>query len=103
MKKLIILKNGFISDIRDDFDSSESYSGCPTCGWDYKYISEIEFFIYENGNLDSEWYKISSSSSCDFVFSVSDILKIFIEHMEDMKNMEVQEFKIWIRDKLLNS
>lgn len=97
-KCLIQLKDGYVCDIEDNFD--HLVSGCPTCGLDDEYISEITFkVITERGySIDIE---INYVSYWKFEVSVSDVLKLLLSNIDNMKNMTYKEFEIWLNNKLI--
>lgn len=96
---LIQLKDGYVYDIDDDFD--HIISGCPTCGLDDEYISEITFkVITEKGNsMDIE---VSSFGYWKFEITVADILKLLLVNIDNMKNMSCSEFETWLKNKLIH-
>ena len=98
MKKLLELKDGYIYDIEDEFD--RYVTGCPTCGLDDEYINSITFKGKFNEELKS--ININSSGFLEFEFTVSDILKLLLNNIAEIKNMTHIEFERWLEDNLLN-
>lgn len=96
-KYLLKLKDGYILDIDDDFDKLEG-GGCPTCGYDVEFISEISFKIQEGEN--SEWFRVYSSDYFDYAFCVADVLKLIICNIDNISEMYAKDFKIWIEQEL---
>ena len=96
--KLLELKDGYIYDIEDEFD--RYVTGCPTCGLDDEYISSITFKGKFNGEF--KFININSSGFLEFEFTVSDILKLLLNNIAEIKNMTHIEFERWLEDNLLN-
>lgn len=99
-KKLVILKDGYIEDIKDDYDVVTG--GCPTCGLDEEYISNIQFNICHNNTQHIECFEIESLDYCKFSFSVADIIKLILNNLNNFSEMTIKEFKIFMEEKLLN-
>ena len=97
-KKLLELKDGNIYDIEDEFD--HYVTGCPTCGLDDEYISNITFKGKFNEELKS--ININSCGLLDFEFTAADILKLLLNNIAEIKNMTHIEFERWLEDNLLN-
>jgi hypothetical protein len=91
MRKLITLKDGFVTDIKDNFDVITG--GCPTCGLDIEYISEITFDIYHNDKDITEYFEMRSEDFRGFEFSVAEILKLIVDNLENFHEMTIEEFK----------
>lgn len=98
-KKLLELKDGYISEIKDGFDVYESGS-CPTCGFETMYVSEISFDIYDNFNNHKE-IVVMCENYDSYEFTVSDLIKIFINNIDNIKEMTILEFEEWIRKELI--
>lgn len=99
-KVLLKLKNGYISDIDDDFDKTSG--GCPTCGLDEEYISKIKFKIHDTDDT-YEWFEVTSCDYLGFSFSVADIIKLLIFNIDEISNMDIVRFKNWIETELLDT
>ena len=80
-KELITLVDGSIIDIETN---STHYSGCPTC--DYGAYDELDVTIY----LTSKTIEFYSDN-----ISISDIIKIFLNHIDEIKEMKEFEFCDW--------
>lgn len=98
-KCLIQLKDAYVYEIEDGFD--HIVVGCPTCGLDDEYISEITFkVITEKGySIDIE---VSSVGYWKFEITVADILKLLLANIDNMKNMTYSEFETWLKNKLIH-
>lgn len=91
MKKVIELKDGFVTDIRDNFDVVTGI--CPTCDFDTEYISEIIFYIYNNDKDIIERFEMRSENLYAFEFSMAEIFKLIIDNLEKFPEMTIKEFK----------
>ena len=80
-KDLITLVDGAIVDIEID---STHYSGCPTC--DYGASDELDVGVF----LTSKIVRFYSED-----ISISDIIKIFLNHIDEIKEMKEFEFCDW--------
>lgn len=98
MKKLIQLKDGYVFNIRDDFD--HLVSGCPTCGLDDEYITDITFDIITNDDRTIS-ANILQYGYWKFEVTVSDILILLLNNTEEIKGIHCEEFEQWLLDKLI--
>ena len=64
------------------------------------YISSITFKGKFNGEF--KFININSSGFLEFEFTVSDILKLLLNNIAEIKNMTHIEFERWLEDNLLN-
>lgn len=99
-RKLIKLKDGYVFNIRDDFD--HLVTGCPTCGLDDEYITNITFDIITNDNRDI-CANIFKCGYWRFEITVSDILILLLNNTDEMKEVCCEEFEQWLLDKLIYS
>lgn len=101
MKKVLIaLKDGYVTDIKDNFDVITG--GCPTCGLDEEYISEIQFDIYHNDTNTIEYFEIKSTGYYNFDFSIGDIIKLILNNLDKFSETSIAEFKVFMEEKLLD-
>ncbi len=97
MKRLLELKDGYIYDIKDDFD--HIIDGCETCGLDNEYVSSITFIGRFKEEIKS--IKISTVGYNDYEFTVADVLKLLLNNINEIANMTHLEFEKWLLDNLI--
>ena len=92
MKEMILeLTDGGIIDIETDNDY---ISGCPTCDYGSEYINDI---VIKTTKFEAT-FKISQMY--EYVYSYSDLLKIILGNIDEIKNMSELSFIKWFIDKI---
>ncbi|HBE8640471.1 TPA: hypothetical protein KOB73_001357 [Clostridioides difficile] len=93
-KVLIHLTNGAIVDITTEQGYS---SGCETCDYGTRYITDL-MIIYKNKKKDI----IRDESMYDYGISLSSIMKVILNHQEDIEKLKEEEVAEFIKNKLEN-
>lgn len=89
MNYLMLLKDGYIKDIRYE---KESYPGCPTCDYGSSYIFDI--YIY----LKNYTLSIHSNKMYYYVFSEGDLMKLLLNNCEYIKSLTEKEFCDYVKE-----
>lgn len=101
MKKVLItLKDGYVQNIKDSFNMR--LTGCPTCGLDEEYVSEIEFSIYHNDKNIIEYFELKETSYYDFHFSIGETIRLIVDNLDKFPEMTIKEFKEFMEKNLLD-
>ncbi|EJX2602104.1 hypothetical protein RZ897_014190 [Clostridioides difficile] len=93
-KVLIQLTNGAIVDI---ITEQEYSSGCETCDYGSCYTTDL-MIIYKNKKKDI----IRDESMYDYGMSLSSIMKVILNHQEDIEKLKEEEVAEFIKNKLEN-
>lgn len=97
-RKLIQLKDGYVFNVRDDFD--HLVTGCPTCGLDDEYITDITFDMITNDDRII-YANVKEIGYWRFEITISDILILLLSNIEEMKEVRCEEFEQYLLDKLI--
>jgi hypothetical protein len=90
---LIEMINGGIKEIYTD---TESYGGCETCDWGSEYINEFTIYLTK-GNI-----QLKVVQMYDYALSEGYMMKLFLENIDGIKQMEEKQFFLWLKEKLEN-
>ena len=90
-EELIKLIDGAIINITQDEDY---YSGCETCDYGSRYINEINIFLIKY------IIHVNISQMYEYVFSENDMMKLFINNLDKIKQMTEEEFTKWFEIKM---
>ena len=94
-KYLIEMADGGIIDICDDMECDDY--GCPTCGFNGHYTNHMEITLEKN-ILEIEFGGMYTFD----VPNYSDIMKIFTQNNDNIKDMTEEEFVEFLKEELDN-
>ena len=89
---LIPMKDGGLIDIKEDSYCTDE--GCPTCGYDSKYISDLTLEL-EGFKLNIEMLDMYSAPC-----SQQDLMKMLCGNIDKIKNMTQNEFIDFIKEEI---
>lgn len=91
---LVELIDGGVKNITTDIDYVSG--GCPTCDYGTSWVNEYTIFM-TNGVI-----KIEVDNDDNYTFSEGLMMKIFLQNIDEIKQMTEDSFSEWLKNKINN-